>query len=927
MYGRDYAVKLYPTKYGQALTIAAIRSIRLDDHNRIATGCLRLRPSAWALLPDPRTAPERASAHWAEIEAAWRALTAAAGDERGAPGPDPRQSLLLDMLDKVIDATEAIEIDSAQGATYPYRKVDTTGERRQGAHSMYVFHLADDSAPEEDEFVQVHGEPSQRGQVTRVDGRAVTVRFDTRIDWADLGGQGRLDRTESRIVYAKQREAVETLRTRQSRNPHLLDVLTYHRTRGFRPVQAEPTVPLDPDQLTAFRRAVAVDDLFVIQGPPGTGKTRTISQIARAAAELPAKSANRVLITSHSNRAVDNVLPKLPGHLTVVRVGNAGKVTADGLPYLLENQAADLREQVLDGVDRAMSGYRDVAFAAQWAERLSASLNALGRAAAAEDAHRADLAAARRAVGGDRQFRWEASLAAYQHGLRRADDHDARLERLRSRLDRARARLVLPLIGPLFGWYARRLERRADAAGDEAVRSRAEAARLHAAVTEAERALHEATRDHPAVRAAADRVDGAAQERARHRDDAVAAVAACREALLAVMPLEPVPPVADTDEQERRLHAAYSLLSRGLPLYSSRARLLEEWRDAVSGSPERLHSELIRYADVVAATCIGAASRPEVSELDFDLAIVDEAGQIGVPDVLVPLTRARRGVLVGDHMQLPPFLDTEVEHWGRRAGDPAIVRMLTTSALEQLVHGLPAEHSTMLTVQRRMPAAIAEFASDRFYARRLETAGDREHSDPVFAAPFAFVDTSRLPERRRREVPGGSGRYRERWGQKGYHNPAEAELLVRLAEHYHRRGAEWAVIVGYQAQRRAVMSELNRLVGDAELVRLNVGTVDSFQGGERDVVLFGFTRSNPDGKVGFLRELRRLNVAFTRAKRQLVLVGDMSTLVSATDPPFRELAIALRDHLLRVGDVHHHQAITARLRRGSEAGDLSGGAA
>ena len=75
---------------------------------------------------------------------------------------------------------------------------------------------------------------------------------------------------------------------------------------------------------------------------------------------------------------------------------------------------------------------------------------------------------------------------------------------------------------------------------------------------------------------------------------------------------------------------------------------------------------------MLASTCTGAGSRPELADLDFDLAIVDEAGQIGVADALIPLVRARRAVLVGDHMQLPPFLDSEVDAWGKLAGDPVV---------------------------------------------------------------------------------------------------------------------------------------------------------------------------------------------------------------------------------------------------------------
>ena len=116
-----------------------------------------------------------------------------------------------------------------------------------------------------------------------------------------------------------------------------------------------------------------------------------------------------------------------------------------------------------------------------------------------------------------------------------------------------------------------------------------------------------------------------------------------------------------------------------------------EWAHEAAGDASQLHPELLRYADVLASTCTGAGSRPELAELDFDLAIVDESGQIGVADALIPLVRAKRAVLVGDHMQLPPFLNSEVDAWGQHVGDPIVKSVLAKSALELLVDALPYE--------------------------------------------------------------------------------------------------------------------------------------------------------------------------------------------------------------------------------------------
>ncbi|MEK8173612.1 AAA domain-containing protein [Streptomyces sp. M19] len=172
---------------------------------------------------------------------------------------------------------------------------------------------------------------------------------------------------------------------------------------------------------------------------------------------------------------------------------------------------------------------------------------------------------------------------------------------------------------------------------------------------------------------------------------------------------------------------------------------------------------------------------------------------------------------------------------------------------------------------------------------------------------MAFVDTAALPDRVRRETTGR--RAVERLGRQGVLNTCEAVLLARLAAFYHRRGAEWVVIVPYLAQRAEVIGHLTPLIGDSQLAASSVGSVDSYQGGEREVVLYGFTRSNSQGRIGFLKELRRANVAFTRAKSQLVMTGDLGTLLRADDPGFRALAEQLHRHLRERGELRDYQDV------------------
>jgi superfamily I DNA and/or RNA helicase len=152
-------------------------------------------------------------------------------------------------------------------------------------------------------------------------------------------------------------------------------------------------------------------------------------------------------------------------------------------------------------------------------------------------------------------------------------------------------------------------------------------------------------------------------------------------------------------------------------------------------------------------------------------------------------------------------------------------------------------------------------------------------------------------------------------GLRGFTNPLEAELVSTLVSRYLKWYQDWAVIVPYRAQVKLITELLIASLGDASAVTDNVGTVDSFQGGERDLIVYGFTRSNDRGEVGFLRELRRLNVAITRARSQLVLVGDSATLRSAKDQEFGALMRSLTDYLEHSGDFRRSREVQDRLAR------------
>jgi hypothetical protein len=709
-------------------------------------------------------------------------------------------------------------------------------------------------------------------------------------------------------VHQAQLEAVRLARAGEAANEWLLTGLVDRTLQSFRPDSAaEPKQRLDPHQLRAFQRALTVPDLSLVLGPPGTGKTRVIREIAVSCAER----GQRVLLTSHTNRAVDNVLEGIPAQVLSIRVGNEDRVTSAARQYLADVQVETVQRDIAGctkaAADRLSTFSRDPD-PDRW---LSYSDDQLADATATQaemTVHGAARdAAAERATAPIRPRIETAEVALQGHEARLAKlTHAAARRRTQVQWARTR-RAVFGWLGPPLRWWADRTERALAAALSarqpveaELAQARAQARQL--AVNDPETRWHETER----------------RRAARQYHEALGRIAqACGALRLILSPLANPSPLPEQPELAE-LQRLVAELRDTVDVVRWRATLLGEWRASIPQAGRELQRELVRYANVVAATCIGTATTEVLADLDFDVVVVDEAGQISLPNLLVPLVRARRAVLVGDHHQLPPFLDDDIKRWSTSltsAGDDSaalvaeIGKLLRMSAFERLYHPDDDGHQDMLDIQRRMPREIGEFVSRTFYGGKLTTDHSGTGVDPIFGRPFVMVNTADRPLRERGER---EGRRREDWNQHGHINELEASLIAQLMVIYAGWYIDWAVIVPYRAQVELVQKRLASTLGDGGRSAEHVGTVDSFQGGERDLIIYGFTRSNSAGDIGFLRELRRINVAISRAKQQLVLVGDVETLSGATNRPFAEL---IRSMIVYLGDdgVHRSADVEAML--------------
>ena len=302
-------------------------------------------------------------------------------------------------------------------------------------------------------------------------------------------------------------------------------------------------------------------------------------------------------------------------------------------------------------------------------------------------------------------------------------------------------------------------------------------------------------------------------------------------------------------------------------------------RQAADDLERFMTEDVLESVQVITCTLVGASHR-HIRHLGFETVFIDEAAQALEPGCWIPIAKGQRLVLAGDHHQLPPTVKSE------KAAREGLRETLFGKCIQR-----QPNTARMLKVQYRMHAHIMGFSSEKFYGGQLVphhsvrhadlAAYDPRFNDPRFAPdlPVEFIDTAgcgfvelAIPESRSTA------------------NPEEAHLLLERLAQLLALGEptdsdQRPLTIGVIAPYRAQINYLKDAIEDSAVLndlllqrRLSVGTVDSFQGQERDIIAITLTRSNPQGEIGFLSDIRRMNVGMTRARRKLLLVGDSSTL-------------------------------------------------
>lgn len=307
--------------------------------------------------------------------------------------------------------------------------------------------------------------------------------------------------------------------------------------------------------------------------------------------------------------------------------------------------------------------------------------------------------------------------------------------------------------------------------------------------------------------------------------------------------------------KKRQVHGINKEMMQSMARWIDYDEKIQELYNEIKKIEDKIMADIIDASDIIMSTNSSAAL-DVIKNIRFDTVVVDEASQTTIPSILIPIAKARRFILAGDHKQLPPTIISSQAY------------KLERTLFESLIRKYP-DKAELLNVQYRMNDKLMKFSNQNFYNNQLTTGNQIKNItlndilEGVDDDVITFIDTSQMENNQERQEEETNS----------YINPLEVELCTKIVNEYLDYGLkneDIGIISPYSGQ-------VNILVQSCDV---EVKSVDGFQGREKELIIISTVRSNNRGEIGFLNDLRRLNVAITRARRKLIIIGNKQTLSS-----------------------------------------------
>ncbi len=678
------------------------------------------------------------------------------------------------------------------------------------------------------------------------------------------------DNIQVKSILNRQEDGLRRLRFRESVNPDLVNLLLDPTELKFDKI-VNPIFwdnGLDNNQKEAVKKALEAKDIFLVHGPPGTGKTRTIVELIRQIINTSDEKEQKVLVTSQSNVAVNHALASLldqqPGlRETVVRVGREEKV-GETLDLLLDQQLLKWAEQVKSRSNNFIESKRkefdvkpqlaDCFSMIDECERIQKDLittqQQLDERNKEYDEANKDLDVLNELMAKTETLRKEASSL-----LEKIGDRDTKFRVVLDTFDRN-----------YLGWAS------------EFLSEASELSKLSAKRIDLK-----------------DKLVDLQQTVEKFHTDFKAGTVLVRESLLEMFNKD----LPSLEEQRLFVREKLAAQQDSALKLGRIQKISQDWSQRISRGVTEFEGAYLNHCKVVGATCIGVAAKGDVSDMEFDWVIVDEAGRSTHPELIVPLVRGRKIVLVGDHRQLPPIVDKELTDDLLEEIEVAR-KNLETSLFKELIEpeGKKAPTTQIgLQIQYRMSPAIGNLISQCFYnngLRHAENVKTIVHGQKWIQTPVIWFATNKIKNHNEHKVGYSFQNIAESEVTKNVLDRMEADL----ASQNHTRSL--GIIAGYMGQKRFLRQQIGRDLSRWPHLKIEINTVDAYQGQEKDYIIYSVVRSNAEHKIGFLQDERRLNVALSRARELLIIVGDTETAEFANtgirDNPFYRVIKHIREN-------------------------------
>ncbi len=680
------------------------------------------------------------------------------------------------------------------------------------------------------------------GRMRECSNNHMIIDLNPQVDYSNIAASGEISISMrmAEIALDRQNKALKSIQFKENANPEISDII-------FNPQKATSknnimlterdckSTEIDKSKLVSLEKALSVDNIFLLQGPPGTGKTTFISelvyQILYGNKKYRGNPDAKILIASQSHVAVDHSLEKIKKlipDIKMIRIGILDKLAESSREYTLDIFCKEWTKKVIENCSEALDRYKKEIGLDESLQEKNTIITEIEKIRAAS-------------------LTLIDEMGEVETELEKVNVLDSKWRYVNEKISSMKRMVSIKTVGVT----EERLSQIIDDFMDELTGLNSKLASVideSIALSEQKQALENRFDQINVL------LEKNGKEELEWKD--LLGVSSHNEYILTKKNVEGL-----LKENQKK----YSR-------YSKVESLCKEWQKRVAQG-DGLLQESIADSTLVGATCLGIASIGSAINFNFDWVIIDEAGKATPPEIMVPICLGKKIILVGDHKQLPPVVDEALLKLQDKEKKNITKADLEISLFEYLEMSLNEECKSILDEQYRMNPVIGDLISTLFYDSKLVSRTVMEEKTIPLKMyenkPLVWLSTASRSNRKEERI------------SDSFRNSVEAKIIfAQLLQIDDELGElktkkETAIIAGYRGQRDL----LTRLYESDYKARfhnmtIEINTVDAFQGRETDIVFYSVVRSNEDGNLGFLKDVRRLNVAFSRARELLVVVGD-----------------------------------------------------